>query len=464
MEIDAYPYQYRAAKHVINKPRGFLFLGLGLGKTVITLTAIKRLRKIDNVKGVLVVAPLRVVYNTWPEQIKKWDHLRNLTYTILHGKHKNKRLKEDVDIYLMNYEGIPWLYRQIWRKRKDEAPFNMIVFDESTKIKATDTHRFRYLNQLMRFFDRRLGLTGLPAPNSLLDLWAQYYLVDSGKRLTTSYTIYRDHYFTQSDREGYRYRLNPGANKSIANQVKDITLRLSAEDYSQLPDLIVNEVPCHLPDKLRTAYNRLERDLYVTLQETEIEAFNSASLSMKLRQFVQGGTYNHDDKGKIISSTKFHEIKIEALKDIKEDYNYPLIAAIQFRFEIDMLKKHFPDAPMIVGGVKLTKSLEIMDEWNKGNIPLLIVHPQTLSEGVNLQAGGCSVVWLGLTWSFYYYKQLNGRLYRQGQTRPVIIHHLTMRGTTDDDVINAIRTKRTTNVEFLGLLKEGIERRQYENN
>ena len=445
MKIQPYQYQIKAVQHALKNKEVALFLDLGLGKTVVCLTAIKNLIKQKKIKSALILAPLRVVYNVWPAEIKKWDHLKDLSHVILHGKDKNTHLQKDVDIYLMNYEGIKWLANQMRGIPRDKSPFDLIIYDESTAVKAHNTKRFRYLRNLQRLFSRRFILTGTPAPNSLLDLWSQYYLLDGGRRLGTSWYAYRNRYFYQSDYMGYNWDPRPGTSKEISSKVKDITLRLRSADYLDLPEKIFNEINCTLPDIHREKYDQLERDFLLEIENETVTAFNAAALSNKLRQFVGGIVYNENG-----NSLPCHNVKLDALEEIKDNYpSEPLLIAIQFRAEYQLLKQRFKKLPVIYGGVGPKHSSLLIDQWCKGQLPLLVVHPQSIAHGVNLQTGGRNLIWYSLPWSFEQYHQMIGRLYRQGQTKPVIIHHLLLERTIDQHVLRTLQQKEKTEKNFL---------------
>lgn len=422
---------------------------MGMGKTCISLRWIKAI--LPSVKGTLVIAPLRTLDSTWPDEIAKWNP--ELTYTILHGPQKDRRIYENVDIYLINYEGIAWLFDTLRRmyKTKKSLPFRACILDEGSMIKSPSTKRFKLLRKLKDIFpNARMILSGTPAPNSLLDLWSQYFFLDDGERLGTAFTRFKTEHFRQVDRMGFVWALRPGQDTVIYKKVEDITYRLDSADYITLPPRIDNIIPIKLSPKLMEQYKELEKEFFLELEGVACEVFNKATLSMKLRQFLQGALYVDEHRNyKIV-----HKEKLNALKSLVEEADgQGILCAIQFKFELDMIKKVFPKAPVIAGGTKAKDAAHYMREWNKGNIPLLLCHPASLSHGVNLQAGSHIILWYGLTWSSEQYLQLNKRLHRDGQQHAVIVHHMIVKGTVDTRVFKALEAKVKTQTEFLDYIK-----------
>ena len=442
-------YQIKALNWCLQKRKCYLALDMGMGKTCISLKWIKAI--LPSTKGILVIAPLRTLDSTWPDEIAKWNP--ELTYTVLHGPQKYKNIYEDVDIYLINYEGIAWLFDTLKRmfKTKKSLPFRGVILDEGSMIKSPRTKRFKMLRQLKDIFPHaRMILSGTPAPNSLLDLWSQYYFLDDGKRLGTAFTRFKTAHFDQRDRQGFVWKLKPGHDEPIYNAVADITYRLDSEDYITLPPRIDNIIPIKLSDKLMSQYKELEKEFFLELDGVNCEVFNKASLSMKLRQFLQGALYIDDKKNYEV----VHKEKLKVLKSLVEEADgQGILCSIQFRFELDMIKQVFPKAPIIAGGTKRQDAAKYMREWNKGNIPLLLCHPQSLSHGVNLQTGSHLIIWYGLTWSAEQYLQLNKRLHRDGQQNAVIVHHMIVKNTVDVRVYRALRSKVKTQAEFLDYIK-----------
>lgn len=452
MKIKPHKYQINAVKHCLEHAASALFLDLGLGKTVITLTAINNMFKRHEIKGVLVLAPLRVVYNVWPQEIEKWDHLQHLSCGILHGPKKAYVLRENHDIYLINYEGLAWLVEELKDIQLAAWSFDMIVFDESTAVKNNATKRFKMLKIIIKYFKRRVIMTGTPAPNSVLDIWAQYYMLDEGERLGSSYYWYKRSYFYQSDYYGHKWEPRSNSVAEISNKVRSITMRLRAEDYLEMPDLITSQTAWALSSKHQKQYQEFESAFLVEISEEVVTAVNAAALSTKLRQYVSGFLY--DENQRVVN---VHHEKVDALAEIIEgNPSENVLVAIQFRCEYEMIKAQFKDAPVIYGGVSAQKSKKIIDDWNAGQIPLLVVHPASIAHGVNLQHGGRMLVWYGIPWSWEHYSQMVGRLHRQGQDKPVINTFIVCRNTVEEEVIKALETKEENEASFLSNLMKSL--------
>lgn len=444
MKIKPHSYQNSCLKHCLTKKISALFLDMGLGKTVIVLTAINYLLNARKIKGVLILAPLRVAHDVWPEEIKKWDHLKHLSCVVLHGPHKDKLLKEKNDIYVVNYDGLLWLTTALEVYKRDKFPFDMLVLDESTAVKNHQTKRFKMLKNIVGAFKRRVILTGTPAPNTLEDLWAQYFLLDGGQRLGVSKWGFRNRFFYQSDYFGHKYRPKPSAPEEISNRVKDITVRLTAEDYLEMPRLIRNNVRWSMSSKTARQYKQFERTFLANIWDETVVAVNAAALSTKLRQFLSGFVY--DDSGQPIN---VHEEKLDVLQETIERHpGEQVLVAIQFRYEYDMIAARYPKVPVIYGGLSSNIARSRIRAWNDMDSPLLVVHPASLAHGVNLQQGGRTIVWYSLPWSYEHYIQLRARLYRQGQTKPVMLHHLIAKDTVELDVVQALQDKRTSETSF----------------
>lgn len=455
MKISPHKYQVKAVQHWLDNPCSALFLDMGLGKTVISLTGISNLLRQKQSKGFLIMAPLRVIYNVWPLEIEKWNHLRHLSYGILHGDNKDAELKIKRDIYLVNYEGLKWLYNKWRRVPKRQLPVDGIIFDESTSVKSRTTARFKMLRMMIRVFKYRLILTGTPAPNSLLDLWAQYYLLDGGDRLFNSWYSYRNYFFYQADYQGYKWEAREGASVQISQKVKDITMRLKAEDYLDMPKLFINDVLCQLPRKLKSEYDQLEEEFIIRISDQTITAANAAVLSAKLRQFVSGAMYTEEG-----GLARTHDVKLDTLQEvIEDDKSEPILIGINFRFEYDLIKTRFPTAPVVYGGIDQRTSSRLIKQWNEKRLPLLVVHPLSIAHGINLQSGGRKLIWYSIPWSFEQYTQLNHRLYRQGQTKPVIINRIIARETVDVRVANGLSHKEAEEKSFLNNLLSNLRRK-----
>lgn len=448
--LKPYEYQNRVVEWMKTHPKSYIACDMGTGKSLMALKWIENI--LPKCGGVLVIAPLRTISTTWPDEIAKWTP--NLSYTILHGAKKLENLHQKVDVYLINFEAIPWLFEALaqYHKSTGKVPFRGLVIDEGSMVKSWQTKRFKILKLLIKLFTKYTTiLSGTPAPNSLLDLWAQYYLLDQGKRLEKYITHYKQHYFYQADQRGYIWKLNQGGKETIYSKIEDITFRLDAKDYLQLPEMIKNVIKVPLSKKLRAQYKLLEKEFFLALDEDEVLAvFNAASLSMKLRQFIQGAVYIDDERNYKV----LHEEKLKVLKSLVEEAGgQGILCCIQFRFELEIIRKVFPGCPYIAGGVSAQKATSLINKWNRKELPLLLCHPASISHGVNLQSGGHMILWYGLPWSLEQYLQLNKRLHRNGQKHAVIIHHLVVEKSVDEKVIAALNSKLRTQSELLDYLR-----------
>ena len=430
-------YQKKALDFSLVNKASYQAIDLGLGKTLISLGWIKNLIDQREAKGVLIVSPIKVMYNTWPAEIKKW--YPELTYSTVHGAGKLTALHAKADIYLTNYESIVWLFTEI--KKMPRVPFNTIVIDEGSKLKAHNTKRFKALRAFISVFTAgKMILSGTPAPNSLLNLWSQYFLLDGGIRLGKAYGAYQAQYFTPLDTLGRMWLIKTGVAHLIYERIRDITFRLEGTDYVTMPERVDNFIKLTLPPAARKQYDTLEKDYFLQLEEGgNVELFNSLALSAKLRQVVQGAIYIDDKRNYEV----IHNEKIEALQELMETADgVPVLCAIQFIFELDLIRKVFPEAPVIRGGVSNIEATRLVDKWNKKELPLLLCHPASLSHGMNLQYGGNIILWLGLPWSGELYQQFIGRLIRQGQTaKTVIVNHFIMKDTIDIAIAGALKSK-----------------------
>ena len=471
MKPTLHEYQKRAISFALAHKVSYNACDLGMGKSAIAIGWSKAI--LPEVNGVLIVAPIKTIGTSWPEQLELWGP--ELSFSILHGPNKDVLLRTKKDIYLINYEGLGWLLKQlkIIFKKTGKLPFRAIVLDEGAKAKSHATKRFKILEILADVAPKyKLILSGTPSPNSLLDLWAQYYFLDKGKRLYNNITAYRSQYFTQYEikqkkmktgevktttKKLFGYAIKPFCDTVIHEKVGDITFRLDGDDYIKLPPKIINEIKIKLPPALMTQYNTLEEKFFIELEGSEIEAMSAPALAMKLRQFIQGGLYTDGPKVKVNGERPYaviHKEKLSVLEDIVDNANgQGILCAIQFRFELDMIRKAFPDAPCIAGKVSNTECTRLINLWNQGKIPLMLCHPGSLAEGVNLQTGGHIVIWYALTWSLYQYLQFTARLHRQGQQNAVIVHHLIMSGTMDEAIMLALKNKFKGMRELLQYLK-----------
>ena len=429
---------------------------MGLGKTLITLNWIR-----DFEHSVLVVAPLKGCSTTWPDEIAKWTPEQ--TFTILHGPDKDYNLKRKRKIYIINYEGLPWLFESLVKifKAKKPMPFKAMIIDEGSMVKSHSSKRFKVLKQLKDLCTGGIViLSGTPAPTSLENLWSQYFLLDKGLRLGKNITTFLSTYFDRSAYCAFKYTLkSPEHAEIIYKKIEDITFRLEAADYLDLPDQIDNIIKVVIPPSLMLQYKELEKKFFLELEGEKFSAASAATKSMKLRQFVQGGLYNEIEEG--VTSRKYkliHTEKLDALKDLVEEANgQGILCAIQFRFELDMIREVFPNAPIIAGprpGEPKVDFAKVVASWNRGEIPLLLCHPASLSHSVNMQTGSHLLVWYSLPWSLEHYLQLTKRLHRQGQTQTVISHHLVAKGTVDELIMKALATKALGQNKLLDYLKE----------
>lgn len=449
MKYIPHDYQKYAADKIIQLPEVGLFLAMGLGKTVTTLTAIDELMyNLFDVARVLVIAPKRVAEDTWTTEAEKWDHLQHLKISRVLGSQKEriKALKENADIYVINRENAVWLVEQC----KSSWPFDMVVIDELSSFKSNQAKRFKALKQVRPLVRRIVGLTGTPAPNGLIDLWPQLYLLDRGERLGITISGYRDRYFFPGKSNGYvvySYELKPGAEEAIQKKISDICISMKAEDYLQMPELTVNDIPVRLSSEEMKAYRDLEKENLLELDGQEITALNAASVYNKLLQMANGAVY--DNEGEPV---ELHDKKLEVLEEILDTANgQPVLVFYNFRHDYDRLMKKFRKyVPRTLRGQQDIK------DWNSGRIHLLLAQPASMGHGLNLQAGGHIIVWYGLNWSLELYQQANARLYRQGQKHGVIIHRIIAKGTVDEEVIKRLESKDQRQESLMEAVKARI--------
>ena len=449
-------YQKVCVEHIISHPFCGVFLDMGLGKTISTLTAIEEL-KYDycEIDTVLIIAPKRVVETVWEEEAKKWDHTKHLTFSKIIGTERQRlaALKVKADVHIISRDNIAWLCSLYAAK----LPYDMLVIDELSSFKAHQTQRFKSLRLARPWFKRVVGLTGTPAPNGLINLWSQMYLIDRGERLEKTITAYRSRYFRPGASNGYvvySYKLLSDSERLIQERIKDICISMRAEDYLEMPERIDNFVRVTMPDKLMDAYKKFEQENVITLANeieegtTTVNAVNAAALSNKLLQFANGAMY--DENKNVVP---IHDLKLEALKEIIEAADgKPVLVAWTYQFDRDRIKNYFRSmAP------RELKTAEDINDWNAGKVKLMLAHPASAGHGINLQAGGNIIVWYGLTWSLELYQQFNARLYRQGQKQRTIIHHIVNTGTHDEDVVRALKSKDKTQNNLMNSIKAKLE-------
>nr|DAD64643.1 MAG TPA: Chromatin remodeling complex ATPase [Caudoviricetes sp.] len=446
MQYKAHEYQKFATQFILANPIAAVFLEMGLGKSVITLTALFDLC-LDQflIRKVLVIAPLRVARDTWPLEIEKWNHLDGLTYSVAIGSEAERKsaLTKSADVYLINRENVDWLIS----KSGYSFDFDMVVIDELSSFKSYQAKRFRSLLKVRPKVKRIVGLTGTPSSNGLMDLWAEFRLLDFGERLGRYITQYRMNFFVPDKRNQqmvFSYKPKPGAEDAIYQQISDITISMKSADFLQMPKCVINEVEVKLSEKERTIYDELKREMVVSLGEEEIDASNAATLSGKLLQMANGAIYNEEK-----SVLHIHDRKLDALEDLIEGANgKPVLIAYWYKHDLDRIKKRFPVR-------EIQTSKDILD-WNNGNISLAAIHPASAGHGLNLQSGGSTLIWFGLTWSLELYQQTNARLWRQGQTSTVIIHHIISKDTIDEDVMKALKKKEKVQGNLIDAVKARI--------
>lgn len=438
MEFIPHEYQRHCLQRIIDTKKIGLYIDMGLGKTVTTLTAIKELKyERLQIRKILVIAPKKVAESTWSKEKDKWDHTKMLRVSKVLGSTAKRiqALNTPADLYIINRENVVWLvdyYRNAW-------PFDMVVIDESSSFKNHKSKRFKALASISGKITRLVELTGTPSPNGLEDLWAQVYLLDGGERLEKRYTQFRERYFNPGDRGQniiYNYKPKLGSEQAILDKISDICISMKSEDYLQLPDLIEDVIHVELDPKARKAYNDLERQMVLALpeEEDEISVTSAAALSNKLLQLANGAVY---DEGHSVHSV--HDCKIEAFMELVESLNgKPALVFYNFQHDKDRIKAALEKTGLRVRELKTPQD---ENDWNAGQIDILLAHPASCAYGLNLQQGGNHVIWFGLTWNYELYSQANKRLHRQGQTEKVIIHHLVCSGTRDEDVMEAISRK-----------------------
>lgn len=435
LQFIPHDYQKAVAKHIVQYPGTGVFLGMGLGKTSIALMAIlEEMYDLFEIKSVLIVAPKTVAEATWQDEARKWDQFQGLRFSTILGS-KAERLKalySPADIYVINRENVAWLMEQVHYK----PPFDMLILDESTSFKDSKTKRWRAIRRVRGCFKKIVLLTGTPRPNSLMDLWAQLYLLDGGKRLGKSLTSFRSNYFLPDKRNQdivYSWKVrNPAAEKEIYDKISDICISLKSEDYKNMPDVLPPVIiPVKLDKKSMDAYRTMAKECIIEMQGEEITALSAAAVSNKLLQLANGAIYDNDGV-----MHEVHNAKLDALADIAStNEGNPILVFYSYRSDLARILKKFPKARQL-------KSADDVRDWNAGKIEMLLAHPASAGYGLNLQAGGHIIVWFGLTWSLEQYQQANARLQRQGQKEPVIIHHLVVEGTLDTHVMAALKAKR----------------------
>lgn len=451
MNYQPHEYQQYATDFIIKNPTAAVFLEMGLGKSVIALTAILELcLERFEISRVLVIAPLRVARDTWPAEIQKWDHLKDLTYSVAVGTANVRRaaLRQKTFVHIINRENVQWLIEDSgipWQ-------YDMVVIDELSSFKSHQSKRFKSLMKARPGVRRMVGLTGTPSSNGLMDLWSEFRVLDMGKRLGRFITHYREQFFEPDRRNGmqvFSYKPRAGAEREIYRRIGDITISMRSADYLKMPECVMNTVPVKLDSTEYEVYEEMESKMVTELDGVEIDAVNAAALTGKLCQLANGAIYTPDG-----NTVFFHKRKLDALEDLIEGANgKPVLVAYWYKHDLARIQERFK--------VRELKSSKDITDWNAGKIPVAVIHPASAGHGLNLQAGGSTLIWFGLTWSLELYQQTNARLWRQGQqAETVVIHHIITRGTVDEDVMQSLSEKDRSQAGLMRAVRARVEARK----
>ena len=454
MRYDPHDYQKYATEYIESHPSCAVLLDMGLGKTSITLTALNNmLFDSFQIRKILVIAPLRVARDTWPAEIEKWDHLKELVVSVAVGTEKERlaALQKPADIYVINRENVQWLIEQ------SGLPFDYdtVVVDELSSFKNYQSKRFKALSKIRPMVSRVIGLTGTPSSNGLMDLWAEFKILDMGVRLGKFITAYRNNYFIPDKRNGqiiYSYKPLPYAEDAIYRKISDITISMKSTDYLPMPELVSSEYAVSLSEKEAERYEEMKQELILQLPDGEVTAANAAALSGKLCQMANGAIY--DDNGDILP---IHDQKLDALEDIVEAAaGKPLLVAYWFKHDLKRIEEKLRSLKVPYSRLDTSDSIK---KWNAGMIPVGLIHPASAGHGLNLQAGGSTIVWFGLTWSLELYQQTNARLWRQGQTAgTVVVQHIVTKGTIDEKILKALSAKDKSQSALIDAVKADLHR------
>lgn len=453
MKYNPHNYQSYATEFIESHNESAILLSMGLGKTIITLTAINDLLFDSfDVRKVLIIAPLRVAKTTWKDEIQKWEHLSLLQYSIVVGTEQERlaALKTKADIYIINRENVQWLVEE----SGCDFTFDMIVIDELSSFKNGKSKRFQSLMKVRPLAKRIVGLTGTPASNGLMDLWSEYKLLDYGKRLGRFITHYRNNYFTPDRRNGaivYSYKPLPFAEEVIYDKISNITISMTSTDYLQMPDLIKNEVRVEMSEDELAKYKELQEELVLSLGDEDISASSAGVLSNKLSQMANGAIYNEDH-----IPVEIHERKLDALEDlIEQAYGRPVLVAYWFKHDLERITKRLKELGIPYEEIKTESAIR---RWNEGKVQVGLIHPASAGHGLNLQNGGSTLIWFGLTWSLELYEQTNARLYRQGQkSDTVVIEHIITKGTIDEEILKALERKDCVQTSLINAVKVSLK-------
>ena len=454
MKYTPHAYQERATRFIIDNRYSALFLDMGLGKTVATLTALQALKDdYFEIDKTLVIAPKSVARNTWTGESAKWDHLRALRISVIMGAptQRLRALAAEADIYVINRDNVVWLVGYC-TEVLGKWPFDSVVVDESSSFKNPQSRRFKALRRMRVSIRRMVLLTGTPSPNGLMDLWSQINLLDQGKRLGRTLTMYRQEYFRPGRHNGhvvYEWLPRPGARERITEKISDICLSMQAEDYLEMPDLIQAGVTISLTGPEMKGYLEFEKEQLMEIDEAEIEAVTAAALTNKLLQYSGGAVYDSDHEWHLVG-----ESKMEALLDIIEAAHEPVLVFYQYQHEKERILREFA----VFGPETFNGEPETLEKWNNGEIPVALIHPASAGHGLNLQTGGNTIVWFGLTWSLELYSQTIARLWRQGQTaETVVVQHIVTDGTIDEQILRALKAKDKTQSALIAAVKANLK-------
>lgn len=439
---DLHAYQREAVDFIKDRPSSALWLDMGLGKTVSTLTAISDLLASGEAKRVLVIAPLRVALSTWPNEVKLWSHLADMKLNVLAGLPADARRRAagwPEPVSVINRELVPWLVEHFGQK----WPYDTVVIDEASAFKSTQAKRWRALRSVLPKIKRMIELTATPASNSLIDIWPQIYLLDRGERLGKTKGMFLEKYCRSvGNPQWNQWEVKPDRKDALYRAIADVVCRMKADDYLDVPDRIDSVIDITLPAKINGQYLTLQKEFILNLEQGEVTAVNAAVQANKLLQLCNGAMYLDDGGYEVV-----HDDKLDALAEIAEQTDEPILVAYQFKSDLERLKKKFPKA------VALGKDPATIDQWNDGRIPMLLAHPASAGHGLNLQRGGRTIVWFGLPWSLELYAQFNGRLHRQGQDKPVLVYHLLASGTVDEAVHATLSKKDATQNDLMESVK-----------
>jgi SNF2 family DNA or RNA helicase len=447
-------YMLRSRDFLRDNPESGLFLEPGLGKTGITLDLILELKKEPDFQGVLVLAPLRPCYLVWPKEMRKWDQFKKLSYTILHGDNKDANFEKKRDVYIMNYDGLGWLSDKLYGKRRTQWPFNILVCDESGKVRRTKSIRYKLLKKLAPKFSRRHILNGTPIPKGLRDLFGQFHILDGGKTFGKEVTKFDKKYFYKSGFMGKELKPLPAAPKRIFNLIAPSILQMKAEDYLELPELIINKIYVELPTNIRQLYNQMEKDFLLKFKEGKVTAANAGILSSKCRQIACGGIYLDSEEQKW---KNLHTKKIEVAQDLIEELQgNPALLAYEFQHDLDRLYKAFGSGvPTIRGRMSMLRTQQVENQWNKGEIDLLFGQHTAIALGLNLQESGNTMIVHTLPWSYDTWYQLIRRIYRQGQkSKTVFVHVIIAKNTVEELVWKSLQGDDKTHISLFDALKD----------